>query len=107
MTPLTFQMNRHEQQAVVHVAGDLDMDGVLRLEPALNEAFARGDVAQVTLDLTDLSLIDSMAMALIIEAYNGARRHNIELRLRRGRGRARPIVRIAAIEQMLAFEHPR
>jgi anti-anti-sigma factor len=102
MDPLTFQVSRRDHQALVRVSGDLDMNGVLRLEPALNEIMAGGDVQRLTLDLSDVTSIDSMAMTLLIETYASARRNDLELRLRRVPADSQPVVRIAAIEQAVA-----
>jgi anti-anti-sigma factor len=104
MEPLTFQVKCDEHQALVRVSGDLDMTGVLRLEPALNEVMARGDLQQITLELSGLTSIDTMAMTLMIETYTQAQRNDLELRLRRGPGAAQPVLRLAAIDQVLALE---
>jgi anti-anti-sigma factor len=98
MDPLSFQVHRHDNRAEVRVSGALDMNGVLRLEPVLNEVIAAGDVRHLTLDLSGLAAIDSMAMALLIETYASAQRNDLELRLRRLRDDARPVLKIVGPE---------
>jgi anti-anti-sigma factor len=98
MDPMTFHVHRDADQAVVRVAGNLDMSGVLRLEPVLSEVIAAGDVRSLTLDLSDLATIDSMAITLLIETYASAQRNDLELRLRRLRNYPQPVLRIVGAE---------
>jgi anti-anti-sigma factor len=98
MDPLTFHVHRDVDRAEVRVAGNLDMSGVLRLEPVLNEVIAAGDVRSLTLDLSGLAAIDSMAITLLIETYACAERNDLELRLRRRRNETRPVLRIVGAE---------
>ena len=99
MDPFSFDIHRDADQAVVRVSGALDMSGVLRLEPVLNEVVAAGEVRQLTLDLSGLAEIDATAMALLIESYRSAQRDDLELRLRRLRDDARPVLKIVGPDQ--------
>jgi anti-anti-sigma factor len=94
MDPLSFDVQRQADRAEVRVSGTLDMNGILRLEPVLNEVIAAGDLRHLTLDLSGLASIDSMAMTLLIETYASAQRNDLELRLRRLRNDARPALEI-------------
>jgi anti-anti-sigma factor len=94
MEPLSFQVHREDGRAEVRVAGTLDMDGILRLEPVLHDVISSGEVRHITLDLSGLASLDSMAMALLIDTYASAQRNDLELRLRRLRDDARPVLRI-------------
>lgn len=98
MNPMTFHVHRDAHHAEVRVAGNLDMNGVLRLEPVLSEVIAAGDVRLLTLDLSGLATIDSMAIALLMETYASAQRNDLELRLRRLRNDAQPRLRIVGAE---------
>ena len=94
MDPFSFDVHRQSDQAVVRVSGALDMNGVLRLEPVLSEVIAAGEVRHLTLDLSGLASIDSTAMALLIDTYTRAERNDLELRLRRLRDEAEPVLKI-------------
>ena len=94
MDPFSFDVHRQSDQAVVRVSGALDMNGILRLEPVLSEVIAAGEVRHLTLDLSGLASIDSTAMALLIDTYANAERDDLELRLRRLRDNADPVLKI-------------
>jgi len=94
MDPFSFDVLRQSDQAVVRVSGALDINGILRLEPVLSEVIAAGEVRHLTLDLSGLASIDSTAMALLIDTYTRAERNDLELRLRRLRDEAEPVLKI-------------
>src|SRR5215217_3251208 len=64
-----FSVDQRPGAIDVRVHGDLDMNGVFRLEPALD---ALGDdlgATQVCIDLRPATFIDSSGMSLLVDAY--------------------------------------
>lgn len=81
MTTLNLDVRTHRGHCpatLIEAAGEIDMDSVARLRPAVMEAVEHGSVV---LDLTKITFCDSSGVHLIYEADNAARFRGAALRL--------------------------
>jgi anti-sigma B factor antagonist len=68
--PFSVAGESHDDRAVITVHGELDMLTVPELRTALAEAI-EGGAKRLLLDLTDVSFIDSVSLAAIVNARRG------------------------------------
>ena len=101
--PLTYDVERAGPAATVRLHGDLDWNGVLRLEPELSRLLGEEGVRELTLDLAGLGFLDSTGMGLVIETSEAARRGEHELHLRPGPEEVQRVFRVAGVEDVLPF----
>jgi anti-anti-sigma factor len=78
--PLYVRMELLSQRATVHVAGELDIASLGRVERVVEEALAAG-AGRIEIDLRDLTFMDSSGLRLIISLHHGAEREGWTLSL--------------------------
>lgn len=67
-TSFTARVERSDADAVVHLAGDLDINGAPELKRALDELAGYG--GRVIVDLRPVTFMDSMGLGSLIEGRN-------------------------------------
>ncbi len=72
--------------AVIHLGGEFDLGARDELRDALVAAAESGDVALITVNLKDVTFIDSEAIAAIVDGYLTADQAGVAFRLARGDG---------------------
>jgi anti-sigma B factor antagonist len=103
MAALDFEVVDDGDATAVRLAGELDMDGVLRLEPALIELVERHAGRSVTLDLREVTLIDSTGLGLVMQTHEAARRSRCTLAILAAPESVQRVFRLAGLEDILPF----
>jgi len=73
--PLSIDIERRDDAAVVHVHGSADVDSADVLRKPLEEVAAE-QRPLIVLDLSDLDFIGSTGLAMLVFGYLRSRRHN-------------------------------
>jgi anti-anti-sigma factor len=90
--------------ATLSIAGELDMGTVTQLSEQVDQQLETG-TGEVTLDLRDLSFMDSSGLRLLIELYDHSRQQGWKLRLIAPRHEAATLVlRATGADVALPFE---
>jgi anti-sigma B factor antagonist len=87
--PMTIDLTEEPGDArclIVH--GELDMSTAPKLHTELAQVF-RDDVAQVVIDLRDISFIDSTGLGVLVSARQRAKASGVPMKLRLPEGAAR------------------
>jgi anti-sigma B factor antagonist len=84
--------------SVISVCGEIDMETAGRLEDAFGLC---GESCDVTLDLTEVTFIDSTALKLMVQNANKLRSAGHQLRLQGLSDHQRKLVRITGLERVL------
>ncbi|HET9500604.1 MAG TPA: STAS domain-containing protein [Marmoricola sp.] len=69
---MTFEVDRTDEDSVLHVHGDLDVHTAGDLGDALAQECA-GDVQRVVVDLTEVTVLDSVAIGVLVVALQRLR----------------------------------
>lgn len=104
--PTKFEISRSGERARVTLAvvGELDMNTVPRLSASVDEQLQNG-AGDLTLDLRELSFMDSSGLRLLIELHDQARRDGWGLRLIAPRDEGAALVlRATGADARLPFE---
>lgn len=92
-------VDEHGDTAVVHVVGDIDLDGSVALRDSLLAGIAR-DLALVV-DLQGVALIDSSGIASLLEAYQAAREKGVGFVLAGVGSGVMRVLKLARLEEVL------
>jgi anti-sigma B factor antagonist len=84
---------------VVHVSGDVDVDGAADLRHALAGAVGSGFV-DLVVDLRDVGFIDSTGLGVLVRARRDAGRHHGRLQLVVRDPRLVRLLRISSLDQL-------
>jgi anti-sigma B factor antagonist len=101
---LSFEIARDDGRATVAIAGDLDMDGALRLEPQLDALLGDPQLDLLVLDLASVDFIDSVGLSVLIETHTRAQSGGPRLEITRPSANVRRIVRLAGYEGILPLD---
>ena len=93
--------------AIVRIQGDLDMGGVLRLEQEITRLIDNDRVPALTLDLSDVTFIDSTGLGLVINTEQSARDRGVELRLVPGPREVHKVFEMVGLADVLPFTEKR
>jgi anti-sigma B factor antagonist len=85
---------------VIRLRGDLDFDGVPKLEQAFDE-LERAAPDRVVIDLDECDFIDSTGLATILHGADRLRRGASVLRIACPDGHLRDLLRLTAIDQTI------
>lgn len=85
---------------VVRLQGELDFDGVPKLEDVFERLDAT-DHERVVIDLDECRFIDSAGLAAILHAADRLRRRSGEIRIACPEGHLRDLLRLTAIDQTI------
>ena len=106
--PTRFEITERANEATVTLSllGELDMSTVPQLSDRVREQLSNGP-GDVTLDLGELSFMDSSGLRLLIELHDDSRRDGWKLRLIAPRHAAATLVlRATGADRALPFEDP-
>lgn len=97
-------IERHEGVVVVHLRGEIDSSNAPELRLAVLEALSN-DVRGLVLDLTEVSYLDSTAIALVFELARGleARRQELRVAVADG-GPVRRVIELCAVGGVAAID---
>ena len=100
---LQYETDQRDEAATVRIHGDLDMSGMLRLEQELTRLIERDRVRELTLDLREVTFIDSTGLGLIINTDQSARQEGFALRLVRGPREVHRVFEMVGLADVLPF----
>jgi anti-sigma B factor antagonist len=86
--------------AVMRLSGELDISCEDPFVAAVDDTLERG-ASELTVDLTDVSFIDSSGLRFLIELWARARKQQFELTLVQGSGMVRRTLEIAGLDRVL------
>ena len=90
-----------EDEVVLTVSGDFDIRSADEIATAVGQAVASGP-RRLVFDLTDVTFMDSVALAVVIGARERARtRGGTEVRVRAGQGPVRELFGIVGLMELL------
>ena len=90
----------HDGALLLEVTGEVDFETVPALRDALATALSGGH-ARVVVDLADLQWLDSLGVGVLVAAYKRARAARVELVLWRPSSKARAILRLSGLDQVM------
>ncbi len=100
---LNYETEQRDDTATVRIQGDLDMGGMLRLEQELTRLIERDRVRDLTLDLSDVTFIDSTGLGLIINTDQSARQEGFALHLVPGPREVHRVFEMVGLADVLPF----
>jgi anti-sigma B factor antagonist len=100
MSDVAFRLETEQvgSQLTVRAAGELDLATTGQLRAALADARAKS-VETVTLDLRQLTFIDSSGLAAVLEFHNGCGQRGIDLTVVRGPEQVDSVFRITGVDE--------
>jgi anti-anti-sigma factor len=98
--PVTIARCDDHVRAAVH--GEFDMAATFAVEPVLDDVLGSG-VERITLDLSDLSFIDSTGIAVVLRLEEETRNRGIELVIVRGPDTVHRVFETAGLADALPF----
>jgi anti-sigma B factor antagonist len=101
-----FSVDRRPGAIDVRVSGDLDMAGVFRLEPALDELGEDLDAVDVSIDLRPATFIDSSGMGLLLNAHDRLTQRGARTRFIRGAPEVMRPFEVSGLTDALPFVDP-
>src|SRR4051795_4352599 len=96
----------HEGAVTASLAGELDMGATFTAEPALERAMELPGLASFTLDLSDLSFIDSTGMGLVLRVAGDLQGRGVPLRIVPGPRPVHQVFESTGVADALPFEPP-
>jgi anti-sigma B factor antagonist len=84
---------------VVHVAGEVDVDGAARLRTALARAVGSGFV-DLVVDLREVAFIDSTGLGVLVDALRSVHRHGGRLEIVVHDARLVRLLRISSLDHL-------
>lgn len=96
-------VRRSGDDLTFEVAGDVDWDAVLTLEPLWERTIDEGDPVDVTIDLTRVRFIDSTGISLLISAVDRTRARGAEVRILKPEAQVFRVFEIAGVDDVLPF----
>ena len=91
----------NEDEVVLVASGDFDIRSADEIAVAVSEAEAAGP-RRLVLDLSDVTFMDSVALAVLIGARERARQRGAAVLVRAGQGPVRELLRIVGLTDLLA-----
>ena len=90
--------------ACIHLSGPLDISGVNEVSLKFT-AYTVTQRKPVIIDLTEVTLITSMGIGMLISAAKGLRQHNAFLVLLNPQPLVEQVIKLSGIDQILTVEH--
>jgi anti-sigma B factor antagonist len=100
VSDLAIDVARDGPAHVIRLRGELDFDGVPRLEAAFDE-LERAAPERVVIDLDECDFVDSAGLAAILHGADRLRRGASTLRIACPEGHLRDLLRLTAIDQTI------
>jgi anti-sigma B factor antagonist len=105
MDQMSLASRREGDRIVIVVAGEIDMATVADLNHAARNALAGPDVAEVGIDLSMVTFVDSTGLGALAEINAAAAAQNKMLILLRPGTQVRKLLRMTNVESILTIEH--
>jgi anti-anti-sigma factor len=105
MTDFRFETSQHGDEYLVRLFGDFDITGFKQFDEELRRIQSNGRPS-VTLDLRELTFIDSSGIRAILQADTRARALEKRLRLVAGPERVHRLFQITRLDHQLEFVDP-
>lgn len=100
---VTSDVRRNGKDLTFEVAGDVDWDAVLTLEPLWERAIDEGEPADVTIDLTRVRFVDSTGISLLTSAVERVRARGAEVRILKPEAHVFRVFEITEVDDVLPF----
>jgi len=100
---LTYETERDGDAGTIRIHGDLDMSGMLRLEQEITRLAERERVRELTLDLSEVTFIDSTGLGLIINTHQSAEQEGFALHLVPGPREVHRVFEMVGLADILPF----
>lgn len=91
-------------QAVLYVGGDIDMKTSAELQSAGSAALAQGGVLTLTLDLAEVTFLDSAGVSALVAIFNEGRERGAQVMLRAVRVREMRILEMTGLVKVFTIE---
>ncbi|HEX3326581.1 MAG TPA: STAS domain-containing protein [Actinomycetota bacterium] len=99
---LTLDVDDDGDSVVIRASGELEISTTATLDRELQKALD-GKASTVTLDLSDLSFVDSTGLRLLINAASHARANGTRLRMRDGSQAVKRALEVTGLDRSLPF----
>ena len=86
------------------VRGEIDIDNAQQLRVAIHQALAEPRTRQLTVDLADLSYIDSTGVSALVGGLNLARQRRAQFRVTNPHGSVLRVLTVLGLTETLASE---
>jgi anti-anti-sigma factor len=97
---------RDGNHVTARLAGEFDMSATFVVEPTLERALAEPGVGALTVDLSQLSFIDSTGIGILLRLQPEAQARGIELSLVPAPGHVQRVFEVAGVAEELPFSNP-
>ncbi len=94
---------RRDGRATAALHGEFDMAATFTVEPALEEALDAPGIEALTLDLGDVTFIDSTGVGVLLRVHEEAERRGIELAIEPGPPEVQRVFKVAGLTDVLPF----
>jgi anti-anti-sigma factor len=99
VTKLSVRVERDEETVLVRLAGELDIATIPQLRQAALDQLASGSCRQLTIDLAELTFLDSSALGALVELRKAATSYDATMRLDGVQPGAARIITIAGLAE--------
>jgi anti-anti-sigma factor len=99
-------VTRDRDHVTARLSGEFDMSATFTIEPALDRALAEPGVRALTVDLSDLSFIDSTGIGILLRLEAEARTRGMELSIVPAPADVHRVFQIAGLADALPFTSP-
>jgi anti-sigma B factor antagonist len=94
------------ETAKADLAGDFDMAATFTVEPALEQALEAPGVSALTLDLSNLTFIDSTGIGVLFRLESEARSRGVALAIVPGPRHVQRVFELTGLADALPFTEP-
>lgn len=99
-------VTREGERTKAALSGDFDMAATFTVEPALERALEEPGVSALTLDLSELSFIDSTGIGVLCRLEAEARARGVELAIVPGPRHVQRVFELTGVSDALPFTPP-
>ena len=97
------RVTAQEGRATAALRGEFDMAATFTVEPALEEAMDAPGLEALTLDLGDVTFIDSTGVGVLLRVHEETGRRGIELEIEPGPPEVHRVFTVAGLADVLPF----
>ncbi|MGW1774874.1 STAS domain-containing protein [Streptomyces sp. NPDC002104] len=100
------EVDKQDQQVVVHVGGEMDIDRAPLLQEALRTLIAQPDCPRdVVIDLTELTFCDSSGLNALLHARITAEEHGRQITLHAPNQQVTKLLELTGTDRLFAITH--
>jgi len=99
-------VTRDGDHATARLTGEFDMSATFNVEPALERALAQPGIRALTVDLSQLSFIDSTGIGVLLRLNSEAQESGTELAIVPAEPQVQRIFEVAGVSEALPFTTP-